>query len=126
MTELPVPDDFGVWVCSPRRAVDWLLHAAAMDTRPMGLDRSLNPPGIKTTVGGMLRALDEVRQGASTLVRRVDDPVIAAIVGAWPPAFTATRARALGFVAHEPMVDVVRAFIEDDLEPTKRDRGLPA
>src|SRR5580658_9774097 len=27
-TELPVADDFSVWVCSPRRAVDWLLHAA--------------------------------------------------------------------------------------------------
>ena len=30
--DLPVPDDFAAWVCSPRRAVDWLLHAAAMDT----------------------------------------------------------------------------------------------
>ena len=27
---------------------------------------------------------------------------------------------------HEPLVDVVRAFIEDDLEATRRDRGLPA
>ena len=30
--DLPVPDAFAAWVCSPRRAVDWLLHAAAMDT----------------------------------------------------------------------------------------------
>ena len=122
--ELPVPDDFGVWVCSPRRAVDWLLHAGAMDTSGMVLDRSLSPPGISTTVGDMLRAMDEVQPGASALVRRVADPAIAAIVGTWPPAFTAERARALGFVPHEPFVDVVRAFIEDDLAATRRERGL--
>ena len=40
--DLPVPDAFAAWVCSPRRAVDWLLHAAAMDTAAMGLDRSIN------------------------------------------------------------------------------------
>ena len=122
--ELPVPDDFGVWVCSPRRAVDWLLHAGAMDTSGMVLDRSLSPPGISITVGDMLRAMDEVQPGASALVRRVADPAIAAIVGTWPPAFTAERARALGFVPHEPFVDVVRAFIEDDLAATRRERGL--
>ena len=122
--ELPVPDDFGVWVCSPRRAVDWLLHAGAMDTTGMGLDRSLSPPGISTTVGDMLRAMDEVQPGASALVRRIADPAIAAIVGTWPPAFTAERARALGFVPHEPFVDVVRAFIEDDLAATRQERGL--
>ena len=33
-TELPVPDDFAAWVCSPRRAVDWLLHAAAHGHQP--------------------------------------------------------------------------------------------
>ncbi len=59
-TELPVADDFAVWVCSPRRAVDWLLHAAAMDTSKMGLDRSIDPPGISTTVAHLLQALEEL------------------------------------------------------------------
>lgn len=122
--ELPVPDDFAVWVCSPRRAVEWLMHAGAMSTDTMGLDRSLSPPGIRITVGAMLKAMDEVRQGSSALVRRVADPTIAAIVGTWPAAFTADRARALGFTSHEPFVDVVRAFIEDDLDATRRERGL--
>ncbi len=122
--ELPVPDDFAVWVCSPRRAVEWLMHAGAMSTDTMGLDRSLSPPGIRITVGAMLQAMDEVRQGSSALVRRVADPTIAAIVGTWPAAFTADRARALGFTSHEPFVDVVRAFIEDDLDATRRERGL--
>jgi D-erythronate 2-dehydrogenase len=123
--ELPVPNDFAAWVCSPRRAVDWLLHAATMDTQRMGIDRSVNPAGISTTIAHMLQALDEVSPGASGLVRRVEDKEIAAIVGVWPPAFEALRARTLDFAMHEPLVDVVRAFVEDDLAGTRADRGLP-
>jgi nucleoside-diphosphate-sugar epimerase len=122
-TELPVADDFAVWVCSPRRAVDWLLHAAAMDTSKMGLDRSIDPPGISTTVAHLLQALEAVAPGASKHVKRVPDETIAAIVSTWPPAFEALHARTLGFSAHEPILEVVRAFIEDDLAATKADRG---
>ncbi|HEY0184314.1 MAG TPA: D-erythronate dehydrogenase [Rhodopila sp.] len=123
-TELPVADDFAVWVCSPRRAVDWLLHAAAMDTSKMGLDRSIDPPGISTTVAHLLQALDEVAPGAASHVKRVADEAIAAIVSTWPPAFEALHARTLGFSPHEPVLEVVRAFVEDDLAATKADRGL--
>lgn len=123
--DLPVPDEFAAWVCSPRRAVDWLLHAAAMDTATMGLDRSVNPPGISTTIAHQLQALDAVKPGASRLVRRVEDKEVAAIVGLWPPTFEAMRARTLGFASHEPVLDVVQAFIEDDLEATRMERGLP-
>jgi len=109
-------------VCSPRRAVDWLLHAASMDTSKMGLDRSIDPPGISTTVAHLLQALDEVAPGASSHVKRVADQAIAAIVSTWPPGFEALHARTLGFATHEPVLDVIRAFIEDDLEATKADR----
>jgi nucleoside-diphosphate-sugar epimerase len=121
--DLPVSDDFTVWVCSPRRAVDWLLHAATMDTGKMGLDRSVDPPGISTTVAHLLQALEQAAPGASAHVRRVDDKAIAAIVSTWPPAFEALHARTLGFSAHEPVLEVVRAFIEDDLETTRAERA---
>jgi D-erythronate 2-dehydrogenase len=121
-TELPVPDDFSVWVCSPRRAVDWLMHAAVMDTSKMGLDRSVDPPGISTTVAHLLQALDEAAPGASSHVKRVRDETIAAIVSTWPPAFEALHARTLGFSVHEPILEVVRAFIADDLQATKAER----
>jgi len=123
--ELPVPDDFAAWVCSPRRAVDWLLHAAAMDTAQMGLDRSINPPGVSTTIAHLLQALDEVKPGASALVRRVEDKEIADIVGLWPPAFEAIRAHMLDFAPHEPVVEIVRAFVQDDLAATRQERGMP-
>jgi nucleoside-diphosphate-sugar epimerase len=122
-TELPVPDDFAVWVCSPRRAVDWLLHAAVMDTAKMGLDRSIDPPGISTTVAHLLQALEDAAPGATAHVKRVEDKTIYAIVSTWPPAFEALHARTLGFSAHEPVREVIHAFIEDDLEATRADRA---
>ncbi len=121
--ELPVPDDFEVWVASPDSAVGWLLQAAAMDTALLGLDRSLNLPGLSVTVGQIIAALDQVRQGASALVERKPDPAIAEIVGGWPAAFTAARARGLGFAPNQPLVELVRAFVADGLEATRRERG---
>ena len=112
---LPVPDDFAVWICSPRRAVEWLLHAASMDTGVLGADRGINPPGMSVTTGAMLAAMDRVRPGASALVERRPDPAVAAIVGGWPASFTAVRARQAGFTPSEPLEDVVQAFIDDEL-----------
>lgn len=125
-TDLPVADDFAAWFASPRRAVDWFLHAAGMDTAPMGLDRSVNLPGFSATIAHLLQALEQVKPGAASLVRRVEDKEIAAIVGMWPPAFDPVRARVLGFSTHEPVLDVVRAFMTDDLEATRAERGIAA
>jgi nucleoside-diphosphate-sugar epimerase len=147
--ELPVPEHFAAWIASPRRAIDWLLHAATLDMSSMSegagsmgegagsmgegagdgaranLDRGINPPGISVTVAQMLAALEAVKPGASALVRPAEDLEIAAIVGTWPAAFAPVRAQRLGFTPHESLVDLVRAFIADDLETTRRERGLP-
>ena len=122
--ELPVPDDFLVCIASPRRTVDWLLHAAMLDGARLGLDRSINLPGLIVTVGAMLNALEQARPGASSLVRRVPNPAIAAIVGGWPSGFAAARAAALGFSAHEPLIALIQAFVADDLQATREDRDL--
>jgi len=121
---LPVPEDFALWIASPRAATDWLIHAATMDTAPLGLDRGLNPPGLTVTVREMLAALEAVGgHAAMRLVSRVEDPDVAAIVGAWPARFDAARAKALGFREHEGIEAVVRAFVEDDLAETRALRG---
>jgi nucleoside-diphosphate-sugar epimerase len=137
--ELPVADHFAAWIASPRRAVEWLLHAATIDSADISdggisdagisdggsLDRGINAPGLSATVAQMLAALEAVRPGASALVRKVEDPDIAAIVGTWPAAFAPVRARRLGFAPHESLVELVRAFIADDLDATRHERGLP-
>jgi nucleoside-diphosphate-sugar epimerase len=125
-TELPVPEDFAVWICSPRRAVDWFLHAMVMDTAPLGIDRGINPPGRSATVGKMLSALESVAgPEARALVKPAPDPAIEAIVGGWPASFTADRARRLlGFSEQESLEEIIQGFIEDDLAATRADRGL--
>jgi D-erythronate 2-dehydrogenase len=123
-TELPVPDDFAAWFCSPRSATSWLLHAGALDSRDLGLDRGINPPGISVTIAELLAGLDAVKPGASALVKRHPDRAIEAIVGTWPPLFTPVRSLALGFDPHPSVVELIQAFIEDDLESTRADRGI--
>lgn len=124
--DLPVPEDFAVWICSPRRAVEWFLHAMTMDTAPLGPDRGINPPGRSITVGKMLSALESVAgPAARALVRHAPDPAIAAIVGSWPAAFTAERARRLlGFSEQESVEEIIEAFIAEDLAATRAERGL--
>jgi len=124
-SELPVAEDFAAWLASPRRAVDWLLHAARLPGAELGVARGINPPGITVTVGEMIAALEQVRPGAARLIRRAPDPEIAAIVGTWPPRFASARARALGFAEHESFAEVVRAFIADDLAATRAERAAP-
>ena len=124
LADLPVGEAFALWVCSPGRAVDWLMHAAVLDTAGLGLDRSINPPGLRVTVRDMLTALERVRPGASALVRRVPDPAVEAIVAGWPAAFRAERALSLGFSPHETLGAVVSAFVMEDLEATRRERAM--
>jgi nucleoside-diphosphate-sugar epimerase len=125
-TVCPVGEDFRLWVCSPRRAVDWLAHAGGMATGPMGLDRGVNPPGISVSVGEMLGALEALAGAeARRRVRFVPDPVVAGIVGGWPAAFSADRARGtLGFAPQEGLGEVLAAFVADDLEATRAERGI--
>ncbi|SDC13676.1 D-erythronate dehydrogenase [Belnapia rosea] len=125
-TELPVPEEFAVWICSPRRAIDWFLHAMTMDTAPLGPDRGINPPGRSATVGLMLSALESVAgPEARALVKHAPDPAIEAIVGGWPASFTAERARRLlGFSEQESLEEIIQGFIEDDLAATRAERGL--
>ena len=124
-SECPVGDGFKVWVCSPRRAVEWFLQMLVMDTAPLGVDRGVNPPGLCVTVGEMLAALQAVGgPAARALVKRVPDASVEAIVGGWPASFTADRARKLGFSPHESLEEVVRNFVADDLAATKADRGV--
>ena len=112
------------WVCGPRAATAWLLHAAVIDTAALGLDRGINPPGISVTIAALLSGLETVRPGAAALVKRDPDPAVEAIVGPWPASFAANRARALGFAPQGTVVDLIHGFIADDLEATRTDRGL--
>jgi nucleoside-diphosphate-sugar epimerase len=113
---LPVPESVRHTHASPRSAVNFLLHAATMDTQAIGPRRSLSMPGVCVTVGEQIEALGRVAgEKAVKLIRREPDPVITRIVAGWPERFDPVRAEKLGFRAETSFDDIVRAHIEDEL-----------
>ena len=117
---LPVDDSVRHWFASPRAAVGFLLHAAQMDTAPLGQRRNLTMPGLSVTVAEQIAALRRVAGPAATqLIRRQPDEVIAKIVAGWPQAFDAQRASALGFRAETSFDEIIRIHIEDELPPVQ-------
>ncbi|SEQ12553.1 Nucleoside-diphosphate-sugar epimerase [Devosia sp. YR412] len=113
---LPVADTVRHWFASPRAAVGFLLHAAAMDTALLGNQRNLTMPGLAATVGEQIAALERVAgPNAVALIRRQPDATTANIVAGWPQAFEASRAKALGFVGETSFDDIIRIHIEDEL-----------
>lgn len=63
--------------------------------------------------------VDSLREIAGeTVVRRISwqpDPFIEKIVYSWPVNFAPGRALALGFRADNSMHEIIKAFIEDEL-----------
>lgn len=113
---LPVGDDVRHWHVSPRRAVGFLLHAAALDLAPLGNRRALNMPGLSATVGEQIEALGRVAgEKAVGLIRRETDPAITEIVAGWPRDFDPQRALALGFAGDASFDEIIRIHIEDEL-----------
>ena len=115
---LPAPETTRLWCASPRAAVGFFVHAAALDLDRLGPRRSLTMPGVSTTVGEQIEALRRVGGDAAVrLIRRQSDESIARIVSGWPGRFEARRAQALGFAAESSFDEIIRVYLEDDHVP---------
>lgn len=113
---LPVSPDVRHWFASPRAAVGFLMHAATLDLGRVGPRRSLNMPGLSTTVGEEIAALGRVAgERAVKLIRHEPDETIIRIVDGWAQDFDPARAIALGFTADKSFDDIIRVHIEDEL-----------
>jgi nucleoside-diphosphate-sugar epimerase len=113
---LPVSEDVRHWFASPRSAVGFFVHAATMDTSPIGPRRNLTMPGLSALVGEEIEALRRVAgDKAVALIRREPDAGIAKIVAGWPTNFDASRAEGLGFKAETTFDEIIRIHIEDEL-----------
>jgi len=116
----PVSPDTVMALASPRRVVVGLLRAHDLPGDAFGTSRSLQLPGFSVAVGEMAAAVR--RAGGTEAYARIrwePDPVIQQIISGWPQALAAPRAEARGFSADAGIDEVVRAFIEDDLETQK-------
>lgn len=113
---LPVSETVRHWFASPRAAVEFMLHAAELDSAPLGSQRTITMPGLSATVGDQIEALCRVAgEGAIRLIRREPNPTIANIIAGWPRSFDARRAEALGFKAEKSFDEIIRVHIEDEL-----------
>ncbi len=112
----PVAPEQAMWLISPRRVIEGLLHAAEVPAADWGIGAAVSLPGITCTVGGMVAAMTAVAgPGPAALIRWQPDETIRAIVASWPARFAPARGLALGFRADESMEAIVRAFIEDEM-----------
>ncbi|MDI6024756.1 SDR family oxidoreductase [Corticibacterium sp. UT-5YL-CI-8] len=114
---LPVSESVRHWFASPRTAISFLLHAAEIDTAPLGQQRSITMPGLSATVGDQIAALRRAAGNAAVkLIRREPNAAVAEIIDGWPRSFDAQRGEALGFKAESSFDDIIRVHIEDELE----------
>jgi len=117
----PVSPDTVMALASPRRVVAGLLRAHNLPGGAFGTSRSLQLPGFSVAVGEMAEAVRRVGgTEAYGRIRWMPDPQIQQIISGWPQVLRAPRAEALGFAADTGIDEVVRAFVEDDLEAQKR------
>jgi nucleoside-diphosphate-sugar epimerase len=117
----PVSPDTVMALASPRRIMAGLLHAHDLPADAFGASRSLQLPGFSVAVGEMAAAVRRAGgQAAYARIRWAPDPQIQQIIAGWPQALLARRAKSLGFSADAGIDEVVKAFIEDDLEMQKQ------
>ena len=113
--ECPVPESTGIWLLSPRRVVDALIHAHDLPAAAWGVNRVLNLPGITVTVAEGVAALRRIAgEAAAARVRFAPDERINRIVQGWPVRFRTPRATALGFAADPDIDAVIRAYVADE------------
>ena len=113
---LPVGEDVRHWHASPRAAIGFLLHAAALDTAQLGSRRNITLPGVSCTVGEQIAALRRVAGGKiANMIRREPNEAVMKIVAGWPRNFAPQRGLALGFRAETSFDDIIRVHIEDEL-----------
>lgn len=113
---LPVSESVMHWHASPRAAVEFMRHAATLDTAKVGPRRALTMPGLAVTVGEQIAALKKVAgDKVVARIRREPDPFIEQIVAGWPRKFAANRALELGFKPDKSFEDIIRIHIEDEL-----------
>ena len=112
---LPVPDTKRNSHASPRAAIGFLVHAAAIDGAKVGLRRNITMPGIAVTVGEQIEALRKVAgDKVVARIKRKPDETIMKIFPNELVRFDTKRAHALGFRADKDFEEIIRIHIEED------------
>ncbi len=111
----PVARATRMWLLSPQRAIDNLIVAHEAPAGAFAHTRSINVPGISTSVDAMVAALRRVAgdKVADRVSFRVD-PAIDRIVQTWPVNFDTALGNALGMCADADFDAIIRQYIDHD------------
>ena len=113
----PASTDLRIWLLSPRYAIESLIAGHDLHSSVLGLNKSINLPGISVTVGQMIESLRKI--SGDQVAARISvepDSKVEAIVRSWPGAWDASRAKSLGLKADPNFEGIIKAYIEDDLK----------
>ncbi len=113
----PVSPDSMMVCLSPRRTVDAFIRLHELPGDALGVDRAMLLNGIAASAGEIAAAME--RNTGNRKVGKIiweQDAQIQKIVNGWPRALAGERSTALGFSVDQNIDEIVRFFIEDDLD----------
>jgi len=115
--DVPVSPESAMALMSPRRVVDAFITAHEVAAERLGDWRTLLLSGFTATAGEMQAAV--LRNRGNRKIGAINfrpDPKTQAIVDGWPSGTSGARAEALGIHTDASIDEIVRHFIEDDLD----------
>ncbi|WP_417518608.1 D-erythronate dehydrogenase [Minwuia sp.] len=114
---VPVSPESKMAVLSPRKVVDAFITAHEAEAEKIGHWRSMVLSGITVSAGEIAEAVARNKGNRKVgEIRFEPDPAIQKIVDGWPGGCRGDRAEALGIKVDGSIDEIVRYFIEDDLD----------
>ncbi|HHT0369190.1 TPA: D-erythronate dehydrogenase [Raoultella planticola] len=111
----PVALDTQLWLLSPAKATEALIHAHELSADALTDGRVINMTGLSVTVEQMIDALRRV--AGDKIITRIEyqrDSLVERIVNSWPGNFYATYAKKLGFSANINFDEIVQEYIKEE------------
>ena len=111
----PVPPQTVVALSSPTRTIEGIIRAAEATDAQWGPPTAVNLAALRTTVGEMAAALEQVAGKAATdLLDWTPDPAVLKLVNTWPGNVAYARATGLGLQADPDFLSIVRDYIREN------------
>ena len=110
----PVGRDAKIWLLSPGKVIESLIHAYELPSSAWGVNRVVNLPGNTAVVGDMIDTLRRIAgDKVADLIEIKPEPRIEALVNSWPARFKNDRALKMGFSADKDVESIIRGYIAD-------------
>ncbi|CCG88009.1 D-erythronate dehydrogenase [Erwinia piriflorinigrans] len=108
----PVSPQTRLWLMSPARAVQALIHGHELDVKRLDQGRVINLCGLSVTVAEMLASLQRLcGDETASRVSFQQDRAIVDIVNSWPGDFHADYAHRLGFQANASFDEMINEYL---------------